>query len=84
SSAQGLLSHIDTIPKGPTWHCMKIDTTGYVMKDPVYVFWHDTLEVTWEIFGNLVFTWHMEYDPYQVYEGTEHEYGEWMSGDEAH
>ncbi|KAI5981111.1 hypothetical protein EDD15DRAFT_2560938 [Pisolithus albus] len=83
-SAQGLLSHIDAIPKGPTWHCTKIDTTGYVTKDPVYVFWRDALEVTREIFGNPVFARHMEYDPYQVYEGMEREYGEWMSGDEAH
>ncbi|KAI6044226.1 hypothetical protein EDC04DRAFT_2561515 [Pisolithus marmoratus] len=82
--AQGLLSHLDAIPKGPTWHCMKINTMGYVTKDPVYVFWCNALEVTQEIFGNPVFTWHMEYNPYQVYEGTECKYGEWMSGDEAH
>ncbi|KAI6105041.1 hypothetical protein EDD16DRAFT_1524393 [Pisolithus croceorrhizus] len=63
--AQELLSHLDAIPKGPTWHCMKINTTGYVTKDPVYFFWHNALEVTWEIFGNPVFTQHMEYDPYQ-------------------
>ncbi|KAI6094390.1 hypothetical protein EDD16DRAFT_1787737 [Pisolithus croceorrhizus] len=64
-SAQELLSHLDAIPKGPTWHCTKIDTTGYVTKDPVYFFWCDVLEVTWEIFGNPVFTQHMEYDPYE-------------------
>ena len=26
----------------------------------------------------------MEYDPYQIFEGNEREYGEWMSGDEAY
>ncbi|KAI6104851.1 hypothetical protein EDD16DRAFT_1736785 [Pisolithus croceorrhizus] len=83
-SAQELLSHLDAIPKGPTWHCTKIDTTGYVTKDPVYFFWRNALEVTREIFGNPVFARHMEYDPYEVYEGTEREYGEWMSGDEVH
>jgi len=63
---------------------MKINTQGYVTKEPVYLFWHDALEVMWEIFGDPVFAQHMEYDPYQIFEGTEREYGEWMSGDEAY
>ena len=47
--------------------------------------WHcDALEVTQEIFGNPVFAQHMEYDPYQIFEGGEWEYGEWMSSDEAY
>ncbi|KAI6000015.1 hypothetical protein EDD15DRAFT_2160215, partial [Pisolithus albus] len=52
SSAQELLSHIDSIPTGPMWHCTKIDTTGYIMKDPIYLFWCNALEVTQEIFRN--------------------------------
>ena len=83
-SAKELLSSFDSMPKGPTWHCTKIRTNGYITKEPVYLFWRDALEVTQEIFGNPVFAHHMEYDPYQVFEGTEREYGEWMSGDEAH
>jgi len=54
------------------------------MKEPVYLFWRDALEVTREIFGDPVFAQHMEYDPYKIFDGTEREYGEWMSGDEAH
>ena len=42
------------------------------------------MEVVKEIFGNPVFAQHMEYDPYEIYEGDEQEYGEWMSCDEAH
>ena len=72
------------MPKGPTWHCTKIRTEGYITKEPVYLFWRDALEVTREIFGNPVFAHHMEYHPYQVFEGTEREYSKWMSGDEAH
>ena len=78
------MSLLDAILKGPVWHCTKIDTKGYVTKEPVYLFWRNALEVTWEIFGDPVFAQHMEYDPYQIFEGTEREYGEWMSGDEAH
>ncbi|KIK11315.1 hypothetical protein PISMIDRAFT_122910 [Pisolithus microcarpus 441] len=64
-SAQELLSHLDMIPKGPTWHCTRIETTGYVTKELTYLFWRDALEVTREILGNPVFAQHMEYDPYQ-------------------
>ncbi|KIM64214.1 hypothetical protein SCLCIDRAFT_76031, partial [Scleroderma citrinum Foug A] len=70
-SAQELLSLLDAILKGPVWHCTKINTEDYVMKEPVYRFWHNALEVTWEIFGDLVFAQHMEYDPCQIFEGTE-------------
>ncbi|KAI6118588.1 hypothetical protein EV401DRAFT_2057589 [Pisolithus croceorrhizus] len=52
--------------------------------EPIYLYWHDALEVMWNIFGNPSFSEHMMYDPYYIYEHTKHEYGEWMSGDEAH
>ncbi|KAI6095634.1 hypothetical protein F5141DRAFT_1068178 [Pisolithus sp. B1] len=54
------------------------------MQEPIYLYWHDALEVMWDIFGNPSFSEHMMYDPYYIYEHTKHEYGEWMSGDEAH
>ena len=83
-SATELLSFLDAIPKGPTWHCTKIETEGYITKEPVYLFYRNALEVTQELFGSPVFVQHMEYDPYQIFKGNEREYGEWMSGDEAH
>jgi len=54
------------------------------MKEPVYLFYRDALEVTQELFGSPMFAQHMEYDPYQIFEGDEQEYSEWMSSDEAH
>ncbi|KAI6137502.1 hypothetical protein EDD17DRAFT_1782925 [Pisolithus thermaeus] len=54
------------------------------MKEPIYLYWHDALEVAWDIFGNPTFAEHMVYDPYHVYEGAECEYSKWMLGDEAH
>ena len=63
---------------------MKIEAKGYVTKDPIHLFYRNALEVTREIFGNPVFVQHMEYDPYQIFEGGEREYGEWMSSDEAY
>ncbi|KAI6104122.1 hypothetical protein F5141DRAFT_1064966 [Pisolithus sp. B1] len=83
-TAEQLLSWLDVIPKGPTWQCTQICTEGYTMQEPIYLYWHDALEVMWDIFGNPSFSEHMMYDPYYIYECTEHEYGEWMSGDKAH
>ncbi|KAI6130294.1 hypothetical protein EDD16DRAFT_1689659 [Pisolithus croceorrhizus] len=83
-TAEQLLSWLDVIPKGPTWRCTQICTEGYTTKEPIYLYWHDALEVVRDIFGNPFFSEHMMYDPYYIYECTEREYGEWMSGDEAH
>ncbi|KAI6169808.1 hypothetical protein EDD17DRAFT_1502728 [Pisolithus thermaeus] len=83
-TTEQLLSWLDVIPKGPTWRCMQICTEGYTTKEPIYLYWRDALEVMWDIFGNPFFSEHMMYNPYYIYECTEHEYGEWMSGDEAH
>ncbi|KAI6157454.1 hypothetical protein BKA82DRAFT_3966597 [Pisolithus tinctorius] len=81
-TAEQLLSWFDMIPKDSTWQCTEICAEGYAMKEPIYLYWHDALEVMQDIFRNLAFAGNMMYDPYYIYEGTEHEYGKWMSGDE--
>ncbi|KAI6117222.1 hypothetical protein EDD16DRAFT_1693028 [Pisolithus croceorrhizus] len=83
-TAEQLLSWLDVIPKGPTWQCTQICTEGYTTKEPIYLYWRDALEVVQDIFRNPFFSEHMMYNPYYIYECTEREYGEWMSGDEAH
>ncbi|KAI6004502.1 hypothetical protein F5J12DRAFT_906129 [Pisolithus orientalis] len=54
------------------------------LDEPVYLYWHDALEVMQDIFGNPVFVKHMEYNPYHIFERMGQEYGEWTSGDEAY
>ncbi|KAI6152665.1 hypothetical protein BKA82DRAFT_3973610 [Pisolithus tinctorius] len=83
-TAEQLLLWLDTLPKGSAWQCTEICAEGYTTKEPVHLYWRDALEVMRDIFGNPAFAEHMMYDPYYIYEGTEHEYGEWMSGNEAH
>ena len=75
---------MDAIPKGPSWCCTKIHIEGYPTRDPIKLYWRDALEVVQELFGNPIFAQHMEYDPYIILDGPEWEYGEWMSGEEAH
>ena len=75
---------MDTIPRGPNWRCTVIHIEGYPTRDPIQLYWHDALEVVRELFGNPIFSQHMEYDPYIILDGQEREYSEWMSSDEAH
>ena len=75
---------MDAIPKGPNWCCTTIHFEGYPTRDPIFLYWCDGLEVVRELFGNLIFSPHMEYNPYIIMDGSEWEYGEWMSGNEAH
>ena len=75
---------MNTIPRGPNWHCTVIHIKGYPTRDPIQLYWHDALEVVQELFGNPIFSQHMEYGPYIILDGQEWEYGEWMSSDEAH
>ncbi|KAG1868634.1 hypothetical protein F4604DRAFT_1584510 [Suillus subluteus] len=83
-SAPQLLTFMDALPKGPKWRCTTIQTEGYITTHPVHLIWRDALEVTQHIFGNPVFTNDMEFDPYEIYDNGEREFGEWMSTLRAH
>ncbi|KAL4062319.1 hypothetical protein V8B97DRAFT_1841367, partial [Scleroderma yunnanense] len=66
-----LISQIDAIPKGPSWHCTMISYDGYLTEEPICLYWHNALEVIWELFRNPIFSLHMEYDPYVIFNGLE-------------
>ncbi|KAL4065417.1 hypothetical protein J3A83DRAFT_4080397, partial [Scleroderma citrinum] len=57
------LEIIDAIPKGPSWHCTTISYDGYLMEEPICLYWHNALEVVQELFRNPIFSLHMEYNP---------------------
>ncbi|KAL4080823.1 hypothetical protein J3A83DRAFT_4424312, partial [Scleroderma citrinum] len=75
---------IDVIPKGPSWCCTTISYDGYLTEEPIHLYWCNALEVIQELFRNPIFSPHMEYDPYVIFNGLEWEYSEWMSSDKAH
>ena len=56
----------------------------YVTIHPVYLLWQDSFNVAQMIFGSPIFQHDMCYDPHVVFTGSNnHEYGEWMSSQEA-
>ncbi|KAG1802059.1 uncharacterized protein HD556DRAFT_1493884 [Suillus plorans] len=82
-TAKQLFTFMDTLPKVPQWRCTPMHTDGYATTHPVNLIWRDALEVVHHIFGNPIFANHMEYDPYEINDDGEREYGEWMSCEHA-
>lgn len=82
-TAKQLFTFMDALPKVPQWRCTPMHTDGYATTHPVNLIWRDALEVVHHIFGNPIFANHMEYDPYEINDDGEREYGEWMSCEHA-
>ncbi|KAG0701707.1 hypothetical protein DFH29DRAFT_982633 [Suillus ampliporus] len=82
-NAKQLFTFMEALPVTPKWKCTPIETDGYTTTHPVNLIWRDALEVTHHIFGNPIFANHMEYDPYEIQDNGEREYGEWMSCEHA-
>lgn len=82
-NAKQLFTFMDALPVAPRWKCTPIHTDGYTTTHPVNLIWRDALEVVHHIFGNPIFANHMEYDPYEIKDNGEREYGEWMSCEQA-
>lgn len=82
-NAKQLFTFMEALPVTPRWKCTPIHTDGYTTTHPVNLIWRDALEVVHDIFGNPIFANHMEYDPYEINDNGEHEYGEWMSCEHA-
>jgi hypothetical protein len=78
-----LFTFMDALLVAPRWKCMPIHTDGYTTTHPVNLIWRDALEVVHHIFSNPIFANHMEYNPYEINDNGECEYGEWMSCEQA-
>ncbi|KAL4080617.1 hypothetical protein J3A83DRAFT_4355650 [Scleroderma citrinum] len=50
------------------WHCTKIELIGYKTTHPIYLIWHNGLEVIKMIFSNPIFAKVMTYDPHAIFD----------------
>ncbi|KAG1900840.1 uncharacterized protein F5891DRAFT_1128385 [Suillus fuscotomentosus] len=82
-NAKQIFTFMEALLVTPKWKCAPIETDGYTTTHPVNLIWRDALEVAHHIFGNPIFANHMEYDPYEIQDNGEREYGEWMSCEHA-
>ncbi|KAG1744668.1 uncharacterized protein EDB91DRAFT_1020772, partial [Suillus paluster] len=68
---------------GPKWQCTKLKLKGYESEQPIHLIWRDRLEVTKQLFANPVYAKHMCYNPHYIYQGQEHQIGEFWTLDDA-
>jgi hypothetical protein len=68
---------------GPKWQCTKLRLKGYESEQPIHLIWRDGLEVTKQLFANPIYAKHMCYDPHHIYQGQEHQIGEFWTSDDA-
>jgi hypothetical protein len=75
---------IESLNDPPHLYYEEITIEGYKLKQPIYFYWYNTLEVIKYIFGHPHFMPYMQYDPHRDWTNesrTEHIYSEYMMGD---
>ncbi|KAG1884610.1 hypothetical protein F4604DRAFT_1878654 [Suillus subluteus] len=83
-SKDELFFYMQQLPgHGPKWQCTKLKLKGYESEQPIHLIWRDGLEVTKQLFANPVYANHMCYDPHYIYQGQEHQFGEFWTSDDA-
>ncbi|KAG2067998.1 hypothetical protein BDR04DRAFT_1025764 [Suillus decipiens] len=68
---------------GPQWQCTKLRLKGYESEQLIHLIWRDGLEMMKQLFSNPIYVNHMCYDPHYIYEGQEHQIGEFWTLDDA-
>ncbi|KAL4064880.1 hypothetical protein V8B97DRAFT_1919931 [Scleroderma yunnanense] len=62
----GYIKRSKLFVQGMPWHCTKIELIGYKTTHPIYLIWHNGLEVIKMIFSNPIFAKVMTYDPHAI------------------
>ena len=85
TSPQDLQNHVDCLPDVPWWSHQTIILPGFQTKDPMTLYWYDSLKVVKYLFANPAFATCMEMIPYKLLDKETGlpVYGEFMSGDFA-
>jgi hypothetical protein len=77
---------MEMLPSVPDWKSKKISLMGYPTSEPMYLFYRDALDCVEYLFGNPLFSNHMDFCPVRLYQDAEQTirvYSEWMSGNAA-
>lgn len=84
SSAKGLRDLVETLPKPPPWKSRVVKIPGGKTKKPLTLLYRDGLECFRFLFGNPVYSGHMEFHPRRTWSSDskqERLYSEIMTGD---
>ncbi|KAF8422823.1 hypothetical protein L210DRAFT_3423035, partial [Boletus edulis BED1] len=73
-SAKELCSHAEMLLSGPAWRFRIVPTTTHLTKQPVHLYYCDSLDCIEALFNNLLFASEMDLSPYCLFTT-------WMSSD---
>jgi hypothetical protein len=62
-TAKALRGRAELLPKVPEWKSELIKFDGFPTKDPMDLYYRDTIECVKHLFGNPLFDGHMDYQP---------------------
>jgi hypothetical protein len=85
-TAKDLRSRIEILPAVPEWKFKNVTLTGHATKEPMLLFYRDTLDCVEYLFGNPKFANQMDFCPVRLYRDVERTirvYTEWMTGNAA-
>ncbi|KAG6373014.1 hypothetical protein JVT61DRAFT_7067 [Boletus reticuloceps] len=85
ASAKELRSRAEILPSGPVWKFQIVPTT-HPTKQPIHLYYRDSLDCIEALFNNPLFAGHMDFSPYRLFTTAEQVvrlYTEWMSSDGA-
>ena len=86
SSTREMRARTALLPATVPWKQVEIKVRGAVTKEPLTLYYRDALECFKHLFGNPLFSGHMDFIPRREYtseEKAERLYNEMMTGDRA-
>jgi len=86
-TAKALRGRAEMLPKGPPWKSKAIPAIpNYPTKQPMVLYYRDTLDCLQRLFGNPLFAGRIDFHPCRLYTAADRLvriYSEWMTGDGA-
>lgn len=74
------------LPKVPQWKSQIISFPGFATKDPIELYFRDSIECLEQLFSNPLFDGHIDYQPRRVFKTPARDvrkYSEWMTSEGA-
>lgn len=76
--------HVELLPTGPKWLLTIVTLPGYRTKDPIILYYCDSVECVKAILHNPIFTGRIKFAPTLHYtEAGTRTYGDWITSDGA-
>jgi len=84
SSARSLRGRVELLPSGPKWLSRDVSIPGFATKDPVTLYYRDSVECMRFLLQNPIFAGRIHFSPERHYDILgKRTYGDWITSDGA-